>query len=302
MLEACLMLLRSVAVRGACLCVLASGFSAMSACSGGGTERAYDGSEPVEKSPDSGTVDTSGCTQEELGFSFFATSLAAMQRESGSADGFGGDLGGLAGADALCQSIAEYSTPCAARRQWRAFLSTTSGPVHAKDRIGSGPWYDRVGRVVALTLTDLLNERPVGADPAIADDLPNEDGVPNHDPDGTGQVDNHDFLTGTNDQGELFDVDPAYTCQDWTSAEADGTPRCGHTWPAGGGGGGTWGGRGGGDVGGGMSNWMSALNEAGCAPADTMTSLIESGGPNERNPTVGSGGGYGGIYCFALEP
>jgi hypothetical protein len=45
---------------------------------------------------------------------------------------------------------------------------------------------------------------------------------------------------------------------------------------------------------------MSALNEAGCAPADTSTSLIESGAPNPNIPTVGSGGGYGGFYCFAL--
>jgi hypothetical protein len=61
---------------------------------------------------------------------------------------------------------------------------------------------------------------------------------------------------------------------------------------------------GGGDFTGGdgsLSNWMSALNEAGCAPADTSTSLIESGGPDASNPTVGSGGGYGGIYCFALN-
>jgi hypothetical protein len=62
----------------------------------------------------------------------------------------------------------------------------------------------------------------------------------------------------------------------------------GHSWPR------SSGGRGGGTSSG--ANWMSALNEAGCAPG---ASLVETGGPNPNNPSVGSGGGYGGIYCFA---
>jgi hypothetical protein len=239
-------------------------------------------------------VDTSNCTEQELAFSFFATSLEGMRAVSGSVDGFGGDLGGLTGADSICQQIAESSTPCAASKEWRAFLSTVQGPVHARDRIGEGPWYDRLGRVVALTKTDLLNERPVGADPAIINDLPNELGIPNHDPDGTGEVDNHDFLTGTDETGGLYRSDTAYTCDDWTSSASSGSPHCGHTWPAS-----IGGGRGG--FGGSMANWMSALDEAGCAPADTSTSLVEAGPPNPSNPTVGSGGGYGGIYCFALN-
>ena len=48
-----------------------------------------------------------------------------------------------------------------------------------------------------------------------------------------------------------------------------------------------------------MAHWISALDEAGCAAG---VSLIENGPPDESNPTVGSGGGYGGIYCFALMP
>jgi hypothetical protein len=48
-----------------------------------------------------------------------------------------------------------------------------------------------------------------------------------------------------------------------------------------------------------MNNWMSSLDEAGCAPG---VNLIEMGGPQASNPTVGSGGGYGGFYCFALTP
>ena len=49
---------------------------------------------------------------------------------------------------------------------------------------------------------------------------------------------------------------------------------------------------------GGMCNWMSALDESGCAPG---VNLIQTGGPG-RDGTVGSGGGYGGFYCFALTP
>lgn len=258
-------------------------------------------------------------------FSFFVASYAAMQRLSGTPDGFGGDLrygeaDGLSGADKICTEIAEASMPGAGAKDWHAFLSVTDGgdgnPIHAIDRVGDGPWYDRLGRLVAMTRADLMSSRPNGADPAIVDDLPNEDGVPNHAPDGVMQVDNHDILTGTDDQGQLFSTDWGFTCQDWTSTEGSaGTPRVGHSWPRNGGpGGGPGGGRpGGGPPGGGFpggsggppaglgdpANWMSALNEAGCAAG---ASLVEMGPPDPDNPTVGSGGGYGGIYCFARRP
>jgi hypothetical protein len=257
-------------------------------------------------------------------FSFFVTSWAAMQRLSGTADGFGGDLrygeaDGLAGADKICTEIAETSMPGSGAKVWRAFLSVTGGPggtpVHAIDRVGQGPWYDRLGRLVAMTRQDLLTTRPTGADPAIVDDLPNEDGVPNHAPDGM-EVDNHDILTGTNDMGQVFSMDWASTCHDWTSAiGSDGRPRVGHSWPrsfgtGGFGDAGFFGGSGPGGPGGfpfpdggfqdfDGENWMSSLDEAGCAPG---ASLVEMGPPNPNNPTVGSGGGYGGIYCFALSP
>jgi hypothetical protein len=260
-------------------------------------------------------------------FSFFVTSWTAMQRLSGSASGFGGDLtygeaDGLSGADKICTEIAETSMPGSGAKGWRAFLSVTQGPgggpVHAIDRVGTGPWYDRLGRVVAMTREDLLNTRPRGADPMIIDDLPNEDGVPNHAPDGM-EVDNHDILTGTNNMGQLYSDNWGSTCHDWTSAVgSDGQPRVGHSWPrnfgAGFGDAGFFGGGMGGlppGFPGGMGfpdggfgpidgeNWMSSLDEAGCAPG---ASLVEMGPPNPANPTVGSGGGYGGIYCFALMP
>ena len=233
-------------------------------------------------------------------FSFFVTSWSALQRLSKSANGFGGDLrygeaDGLSGADKICTEIAEGSLPGSGAKQWRAFLSVTKGSsgtaVHALDRVGEGPWYDRLGRLVAQNKADLGQTRPKGAHSAIINDLPNEDGVPNHAPDGT-TVDNHDMLTGANQTGQLYSTDWKYTCHDWTSAVGrDGTPRVGHSWP-----------RGGGGSRGGMSsgeNWMSALTEAGCAPG---ANLVEMGGPNPNNPTVSSGGGYGGFYCFALQP
>jgi hypothetical protein len=243
-------------------------------------------------------------------FSFFVTSLKAMRELSGSNDGFGGDLrygetgdgAGLKGADKICKTIAEKSM-AGNNKTWKAFLSAnkgeTGGVVNAIDRIGAGPWYDRTGRLIAQNVTDILTERPTGADTAIVNDLPNEDGIPNHDPDGTGDVDNHDVLTGTNDKGKVFSADGAYTCNDWTSKESSGSPRVGHSWPRLGGGGGG-GGLPGGGGGGSMNNWMSALNEAGCAPG---AFIIEMGPPGANGTkSVGDGGGYGGIYCFALTP
>ncbi|MGK3984807.1 hypothetical protein WME99_17305 [Sorangium sp. So ce136] len=244
-----------------------------------------------------------------------------MQDLSGSQDGFGGDFrfgetgpgAGLRGADKICAAIAERSLPGAGGKTWRAFLSAVAGEdgnqVNAIDRIGEGPWYDRLGRLVANNKEELLNDRPVAADEAIIDDLPNEDGVPNHQPDPSQpEVDNHDTLTGTNEEGKLYSA--TATCKDWTSAEGttdEGKPRVGHSWPRNFGGGFPGGSSGAGGPGGpggpggdiNMANWMSSLDEAGCAPG---INLLEQGGPLPGTTTVGSGGGYGGIYCFALTP
>ena len=274
-----------------------------------------------------GSMGTAGNAPDLSGlepFSFFVTSYAAMVRLSGSEKGFGGDLrygeaDGLSGADKICTEIAETTMPGSGAKVWHAFLSVTKGadgtPVNAIDRLGDGPWYDRIGRLLAMNKAALMNTRPEGADPAIIDDFPNEDGVPNHAPDGT-LIDNHDFLTGTNDMGQVFCTDATCTCSDWTSAEMSGKPRVGHAWPRNGGPGGVPGGFGGGFAGtdggfggtGGMfpggfdpANWMSSLDEAGCAPGIESTMGMD-GPPDPSIPTVGSGGGYGGIYCFAMNP
>jgi hypothetical protein len=230
-------------------------------------------------------------------FSFFVTSIKVLRELSKSQNGFGGDFrfgetgegAGLRGADKLCTTIAEKSMPGSGAKGWRAFLSAVAGPVHAIDRIGNGPWYDREGRVLAMTKADLMQVRPATADTMIKNDLPNEDGVPNHDPDGTGAVDNHHVLTGSNGMGRLYENNARATCNDWTKSAADTAdqPRVGLMWPRGSGGGAN------------ASHWISAMDESGCAPGATLDGF---GGPVASNPTVGSGGGYGAIYCFALMP
>jgi hypothetical protein len=282
--------------------ILAVVFAA--ACGGGGADdTGDDGDDAGDDGDDAGDDGVDAPPLEN--FSFFVTSLVALQELSGNPDGFGGDLrfgetgpgAGLRGADKLCGTIADRSMPGASAKGWRAFLSATADEngdqVNAIDRIGDGPWYDRTGRLLAPTLADLMHTRPQNGDAEIADDFPNEDGVPNHAPDPLeGEVDNHDMLTGTDTDGTLYNANA--TCLDWTAnagnEEVEGEPRVGHSWPRGFGGGGP---------GGNVDHWMSSLTESGCAPG---VSLIEMGPPDPNSNTVGSGGGYGGFYCFALQP
>jgi hypothetical protein len=271
------------------LCVALAG-SIAAGCDGGGNSGAADAA--IDSRPADAAIPTEK-------FSFFVTSLKRMRELSGNSLGFGGDLrfgetgpgAGLRGADKICSTIAGMSMPNANLKTWRAFLSARDGgngqQVNAIDRIGNGPWYDRLGRLLAPSKADLMFIRPQNGDVTIRNDFPNEDGVPNHDPDGTGQVDNHDFLTGTNSQGQLYSA--TATCLDWTAKSGnkpvEGQPRVGHSWPRGGGGQ--------------IDSWMNSLTESGCAPS---VDLVEMGPPNPNHNTVGSGGGYGGIYCFALQP
>jgi hypothetical protein len=247
----------------------AAGSSAAAGSVAAGTAAAGTAAEPLEK------------------FSFFVTSIEAIRTLSKSENGFGGNLSygqasGLAGADKICAEIADTSLPGASKKGWRAFLSaakggTGDGPIHAKDRIGPGPWYDRTGRLVAMNLAALLQTRPIGADPAIINNLPNERGEPNQSSTG---IDNHDTLTGSNAKGEY---DQTATCDDWTStttASGQQGPRLGHSWPGGSG-----------------TSWLSAHLALGCAPSVSLKQ-----GASAAAMGIGSLGGYGGIYCFALVP
>jgi hypothetical protein len=235
-------------------------------------------------------------------FSFFIVSMKAIIAHSGSQDGFGGDLrfgetgpgAGLRGADKICRTVAEGSMPGAGSRGWRAFLSATTDAngkqVDAINRVGPGPWYDRLERVMAPTKADLIDVRPKNGDPAIQLDLPNEDGVPNKkpDPSQTQYDDNHHMLTGSSETGTLKSANS--TCKDWTVAEANsahGKPGVGFAWPRGG------------RVSNQGSHWMSTYDSPGCGKG---ISIVEDGPGKPNILTVGEGGGYGGFYCFALTP
>lgn len=237
-------------------------------------------------------------------FSFFVTSMQAIATLSGTdihqpeGFGFGGDLrfgkaDGLSGADEICRQAAELGVPGAGRKQWRAFLSVVGPPaVNARDRIGTGPWYDARGRLVAENLADLLDEARPRGDPAIANDLPNERGEPNHyvGPDGytpTTTWDNHDTLTGSDTSGTLGGAGKSDTCNDWTSSlgvRSEG-PRVGHSWPRNA------------PIGRG-AGWASDHRAPGCARGYAFD---DSNLPADGF-CVGCAGGYGAIYCFAVTP
>jgi hypothetical protein len=257
---------------------------------GGGQAEAGADAGPSAARDDAGAGNDAAAPLER--FSFFVTSLSAMRMLSDNRNGFGGDLrhgetgegAGLRGADKICTEIAELSMPGAAAKQWRAFLSTTT--VHARTRIGGGPWYDRRGRLIAQNLDALMNERPQGAATEIRDDLSNERGEPNRAGSAEGRNDdNHDVITATNASGEY---DGSNTCADWTSTTAMPSagamglagPRLGHSWPATSG-----------------RHWAAAHNAAGCAPS---VNLVQGGGGVANG--IGNLGGYGAIYCFALTP
>src|ERR1700674_2947029 len=91
-----------------------------------------------------------GAAPPRMPTSFFVTSVGL---------GKGGDLGGIAGADAHCQSLAQAAG--AGSRTWRAYLSTNgqaTPPVNARDRIGNGPWQNAKGEVIAKSVDDLHSD------------------------------------------------------------------------------------------------------------------------------------------------
>ena len=186
--------------------------------------------------------------------------------------GDGGKLGGLAGADAQCQQLAQAVG--AGGRTWRAYLRTqaTAGQpaVNARDRIGNGPWANAAGQVVARDLAhlhgDTLELAQMGSNLARGTAL-NEKGVRVN---GQGDTPNqHDMLTGSTPAGRAFTDGADHTCSNYTSnADGAGSVQLGHP----------------DRTGGGNTSWNSAHPSRGCS-----------------QPNLVSTGGAGDFYCFAAN-
>lgn len=150
--------------------------------------------------------------------SFFVTSVGK---------GDGANLGGLAGGDQHCQNLAQAVG--AGNRTWHAYLST-QGPnaVNARDRIGSGPWFNAKGGRVAQGLSDLhgdtLEQARLGNTLTRATAV-DEKGSPIK---GFGDSPNqHDILTGSQPDGRAYTDSADHTCNNWTSNGA-GSAQVGH--------------------------------------------------------------------------
>lgn len=136
--------------------------------------------------------------------------------------GNGGNLGGVAGADKICQSAA--AAVGAGSQTWRAYLSTqaTGGApvIHARDRIGNGPWHNAKGVLVARDLEDLHTNPNINKETALT-----EAGAMVN---GRGDEPNrHDILTGSQPDGRAFPADKDMTCNNWTSG-SEGAAMVGH--------------------------------------------------------------------------
>jgi hypothetical protein len=123
--------------------------------------------------------------------------------------GRGGNLGGLAGADAHCQALAKKEG--SADHVWRAYLSTmattTTPAVNARDRIGKGPWYNALGDRIALDVEQLHS----GKNAINLENAVTERGDPV-------KFEEHDILTGSRPDGTAFPGTGDLTCQNWTSS------------------------------------------------------------------------------------
>lgn len=186
--------------------------------------------------------------------SFFVTSVGK---------GDGGNLGGLAGADAHCQALA--AAVGRGNAQWRAYLSQVGGgglpQVNARDRIGKGPWYNARGQVIAWNVDDLHEDRNNIRKPTALNEKGEEiKGVGD-------QPNQHDVLTGSDSSGRVVPGNAALTtCNNWTS-NSEGNAIVGHT----------------DRLGGPNASWNSVHSTRSCSQPDLVAT-----------------GGAGLFYCFAV--
>lgn len=178
--------------------------------------------------------------------------------------GNGADLGGLDGADAWCAHLAFAVGQ--GDKEWRAYLSqqATGGQpaIHARDRIGTGPWYNHDGVVIARTLDELHGENNLTKETQLSE----QGNIIN----GRGDTPNrHDVLTGAQMDGRLAPGSDDSTCRNWTSS-GEGSALAGHFDREGGGANPT--------------SWNSAHGTQGCGQEDLRGT-----------------GGDGLFYCFAVE-
>ena len=194
-----------------------------------------------------------GATAQDNAMSFFITSAGP---------GDGANLGGLDGADAHCQMLAEAAGSTG--RTWHAYLSQSGGmAVDARDRIGSGPWYNANGVEVASSVADLHS---ANNELSKSNSISEKGDVIN----GRGDSPNmHDVLTGSQLDGTAFTDGEDHTCGNWSTNGA-GSAQVGHHDR-----------QGGGDN---PTSWNAAHGSRGCSQDDLIGT-----------------GGNGLYYCFATN-
>jgi hypothetical protein len=179
--------------------------------------------------------------------------------------GRGGDLGGLAGADAHCQALAQAEG--SGDHSWRAYLSTSATDrqpaVNARDRIGKGPWYNAAGVLIAANVDQLHSDKnQINKETAVTEKLDPVNGV--------GDTPNaHDILTGSRPDGTAFAATEDMTCRNWTSS-GQGQAQVGHHDRRG--------------LTDGVNSWNSAHVSRGCGPSDLQAT-----------------GGAALFYCFGID-
>lgn len=201
-------------------------------------------------------VPAASATAADKKTSFFVTSKGI---------GNGGNLGGLAGADAHCKKLAEAASITG--RTWRAYLSTQvegKRGISARDRIGQGPWYNSRGELIAADLDNLHINPNITKRTALdenGDQIKGRGDKPNE----------HDILTGSKADGTAYFPweKGDKTCSNWTSnADGKGSATVGHH----------------DRHGGGNVSWNAAHNSRGCSQANLRGT-----------------GGNGYFYCFAAD-